>query len=61
MRSKYSNPLKNIVPKAPGQAQTEDSKERDRVLSDRAELVEKLKRSRLSADVRKALLKSEEN
>jgi hypothetical protein len=61
MRSKYSNPLKNIVPKAPGQAQTEDSKERDRVLSDRAELVEKLKRSRLSADVRKAPLKSEEN
>jgi hypothetical protein len=59
MRSKYSNPLKNIVPKASGQAQTEDSKERDRVLSDRAELVEKLKRSRLSADVKKAPRKSE--
>ena len=60
MRSKYSNPLKNIVPKAPGQAQTEDSKERDRALFGRAELIEKLKRSRLSTDMKKAPRKSEE-
>ena len=53
MRSKYGNPLKNVAPKASGQAQTEDSKERDRVLSDKAELIEKLKRSRLSTDMKK--------
>jgi hypothetical protein len=59
-RDKYSNPLEDVVPKASGQAQTEDSKERERVLSGRAELIEKLKRSRLSTDMKKAPRKSEE-
>jgi hypothetical protein len=40
-RDKYSNPLENVAPKASGQAQTEDGKERDRVLTGRAELIEK--------------------
>jgi|SoiMethySBSTD1v2_1073268.scaffolds.fasta_scaffold2844942_1 hypothetical protein len=57
---KYSNPLENVVPKASGQAQTEDGKERDRVLSSRAELIEKLKHSRLSTDMKKVPRKSEE-
>jgi hypothetical protein len=60
MRTKYGNPLKYVAPKASGQAQTEDSKERDRVLSDRAELIEKLKRSRLGTDTKKTPRKSEE-
>ena len=60
MRSKYGNPLKNVAPKASGQAQTEESKERDRVLSDRAKKIEKLRRSRLSTDMKKAPHKSEE-
>jgi hypothetical protein len=59
-RDKYSNPLENVVPKASGQTQTEDSKERERVLSDRAELIEKLQRSRLGTDMKKAPRKSEE-
>ena len=54
MRNKYGNPLKNVAPKASGQAQTEDSKERERVFSDKAVLIEKLKLSRLSTDMKKA-------
>ena len=61
MRSKYGNPLKKVAPKTSGQAQTEDSKERERVLSDRAELIEKLQRSRLGMGMKRAPLKSEEN
>ena len=53
-RDKYSNPLEDVVPKASGQAQTEDSKERERVLSGRAELIEKLRRSRLGMDMKRA-------
>jgi hypothetical protein len=59
-RDKYSNPLEDVVPKASGQAQTDDSKERERVLSGRAEQVEKLRRSRLSTDLKKAPRKSKE-
>ena len=59
-RDKYSNPLENVVPKASGQAQTEDSKERDRVLSGRAKLIEKLRRSRLGTDMKTAPRKPEE-
>lgn len=54
MRNKYINLLTNVVPKASGQAQTEDSKERERVLSDKAALIEKLKLSRLSSDIKTA-------
>jgi hypothetical protein len=50
----YNKPLENVMPKASGQPQTEDSKERERVLSDKAVLIEKLKLSRLSLDTKKA-------
>ena len=53
-------PLMTVVSKASGQAQTEDSKERERVLSDRAGQIERLKRSRLSTDINKSPRKSEE-
>lgn len=54
MRNKYINLLTNVLPRASGQAQTEDSKERERVLSDKAALIEKLKLSRLSSDIKTA-------
>jgi hypothetical protein len=54
MRNNYNNPLENIVPRASGQPQTEDSKERQRTFSDRALLIERLKLSRLNTDLKKA-------
>ena len=50
----YNKPLENVVPRASGQPQTEDAKERERAFSDRAGLIEKLKLSRLNTGLTKA-------
>jgi hypothetical protein len=38
-RNTYNNPFENVVPRASGQPQTEDSKERERAFSDPANLI----------------------